>query len=131
MSARWFVDLHFLEQPETPRVDELVAGYGQTEPASSEFLFAPNQRLFAHIQHDLIASSGIDWKIDAAWQRIVDDRITRNFGADDRRFENNRSDLYGLTVNASSDWGPLSWIAGVDLYHDEVRSARNAIRHYR
>ena len=124
---RWFVDLQFLEQPETPRVDELVAGYGQTEPASSEFLFAPNQRLFAHIQHDLIASSGIDWKVDAAWQRIVDDRITRNFDADDRRFENNRSDLYGLTVNASSDWGPLSWIAGVDLYHDEVRSERNAI----
>ena len=76
---------------------------------------------------DLVASSGIDWKVDAAWQRIVDDRITRNFEADDRRFENNRSDLYGLTVNASSDWGPLSWIAGVDLYHDEVRSERNAI----
>ena len=123
----WFVDLQFLEQPETPRIDELVAGYGETEPASSEFLFAPNQRLFAHIQHEFMARSGIDWKIDAAWQRIVDDRVTRNFGADDRRFENNRSDLYGLTVNASSEQGPLSWIAGVDLYHDEVRSARNAL----
>jgi outer membrane receptor protein involved in Fe transport len=123
----WFVDLQFLEQPETPRIDELVAGYGQTEPASSEFLFAPNQRLFAHLQHEVLARSGIDWKVDVAWQRIVDDRITRNFGADDRRFENNRSDLYGLTVNASLDRGPLSWIAGVDLYHDEVRSERNAI----
>jgi outer membrane receptor protein involved in Fe transport len=123
----WFVDLHFLEQPETPRIDELVPGYGQTEPASSEFLFAPNRRVFAHVQHELMAGSGIDWKIDAAWQRIVDDRVTRNFGADDRRFETNRSDLYGLTVNASSDQGPLSWIAGVDLYHDEVRSQRNAI----
>ncbi|MCO4812624.1 MAG: TonB-dependent receptor [Gammaproteobacteria bacterium] len=123
----WFVDLQFLEQPETPRIDELVPGYGETEPASSEFLFAPNQRLFAHIQHELMARSGIDWKIDAAWQRIVDDRVTRNFEADDRRFEDNRSDLYGLTVNASSDRGPLSWIAGVDLYHDEVRSQRNAL----
>jgi outer membrane receptor protein involved in Fe transport len=123
----WFVDLQFVEQPETPRVDELVPGFGQTEPASAEFLFAPNQRLFAHVQHDLLAASGIDWKVDAAWQRITDDRVTRDLGASERRLEDNRSDLYGLTVNASSNQGPLFWIAGLDLYHDEVRSARNSL----
>jgi len=122
----WFLDLQYLEQPETPRVDELVAGFGQTEPASSEFLFAPNQRLFAHVRHEYLAPSGIDWKVDAAWQRVVDDRITRDLGASDRRFEDNRSDLYGVTINAASDWGPVSWIAGIDLYQDEVRSARYA-----
>lgn len=120
----WLLDLHYLEQPETPRIDELVAGFGQTEPSSSEFLFAPNQRLFAHFQHDYIASSGIDWKFDAAWQRIVDDRITRDLGAPDRRLENNRSDLYGLTVSASGEIAGLWWIAGVDIYHDEVSSSR-------
>jgi len=123
----WFVDLQFLEQPGTPRIDELVAGYGQTEPSSSEFLFAPNQRLFAHLQHEYVAPTGIDWKIDAAWQRIADDRVTRDFGASERRLEDNRSDLYGLTINASSGAGPVSWIAGVDLYHDEIRSARQSI----
>ena len=123
----WFVDLHFLEQPETPRVDELVAGYGQTEPASSEFLFAPNQRWFAHVQHEQLADSGINWKVDAAWQRIVDDRTNRNFEATDRRLEENRSDLYGLTLNASSDKGLVSWIGGIDLYHDEVRSTRRSV----
>jgi len=120
----WLLDLHYVEQPETPRIDELVAGFGQTEPSSSEFFFAPNQRLFAHFQHDYIASSGIDWKIDAAWQRIVDDRITRDFGASDRRLEKNSSDLYGLTVSASGETNALWWIAGVDIYHDEVRSSR-------
>jgi len=120
----WLLDLHYLEQPETPRIDELVAGFGQTEPSSSEFFFAPNQRLFAHFQHDYIASSGIDWKIDAAWQRIVDDRITRDFGAPDRRLEKNSSDLYGLTVSASGETNALWWITGVDIYHDEVRSSR-------
>lgn len=120
----WYVDLHLLEQPETPRVDELVAGFGQTEPASSEFLFAPNQRLFAHAQHQQLSASGIDWKIDAAWQRIVDDRVTRNFEADERRFEDNRSDLYGLTVNASAGKNALNWIVGADVYHDEVSSER-------
>ena len=84
----WLLDLHFLEQPETPRIDELVPGFGQTEPSSSEFVFSPNQRLFAHFQHDYISDSGIDWKLDAAWQRIVDDRVTRDFEATDPHIVN-------------------------------------------
>jgi outer membrane receptor protein involved in Fe transport len=122
----WYIDLHYLEQPETPRVDELVPGFGQSEPSSSEFVFAPNKRVFAHVQHEHLSSSGIDWKFDAAWQRIVDDRRTRNFGADERRFETNRSDLYGLTLDAAGARDDLNWIAGVDVYHDEVRSRRVA-----
>lgn len=122
----WFIDLHYLEQPGTPRVDELVPGFGQVEPSSSEFLFAPNERLFAHLQHQHRSGSGIDWRIDAAWQRIVDDRRTRDFGADERHLENNRSDLYGLSLNASGELSGIDWIAGLDLYHDEVRSSRYA-----
>ena len=120
----WFADLHFLEQPGTPRIDELVPGFGQTEPSSSEFSFAPNRRVFAHVQHEFLARSGVDWKLDAAWQRIDDDRTTRDLGSSERRFEDNRSDLYGLTVNASAGTETLTWIAGVDLYHDEVSSSR-------
>ena len=122
----WLVDLHFLEQPDTPRIDELVPGFGQTEPSSSEFSFAPNRRIFAHLQHERLAASGVDWKFDAAWQRIDDDRKTRDFDATERRFEENRSDLFGITINASAGEESLSWIAGVDLYHDEVRSSRLA-----
>jgi outer membrane receptor protein involved in Fe transport len=47
----WLFDLQFARQPSTPRFDELVPGYGQTEPSSSEFLFSPNDRLFAHVRH--------------------------------------------------------------------------------
>ena len=121
----WFIDLHYLKQPETPRIDELVPGFGQTEPSSSEFAFKPNTRTFAHVQHEHQTPAGIDWKIDAAWQRIDDDRTTRDFEAAERRYEENRSDLFGLTVNASGTRGAFDWIAGVDLYHDEVRSARS------
>ena len=126
MERSWFVDLHYLEQPDTPRIDELVPGFGQTEPSSSEFSFAPNRRVFAHVQHEVLAASGIDWKVDAAWQRIDDDRKTRDLDSSERRLEDNRSDLYGLTINASAVKNALSWIAGVDLYHDEVRSSRFA-----
>lgn len=77
----WLLDLQYLQQPKTYRVDELLPGYGQTEPASSEFAFEPNTRAFAHAQYQ--RADGLwsaDWSVDVGWQRIDDDRSTRNFG---------------------------------------------------
>jgi outer membrane receptor protein involved in Fe transport len=121
----WSLDLQFLEQPDTPRVDELVAGFGQIEPSSSEFFFKPNRRSFVH--GDYQSSSGLlglDWDADVAWQRIDDDRQTRDYLASDRILERNRSDLYGLTISGSKRTDRGSWIAGVDIHHDEVSSRR-------
>ena len=121
----WLFDFHYVEQPKTPRVDELVPGFGQTEPSSSEFFFSPSQRLFAHVQHTSDdALLNLDWRIDAAWQRIDDDRSTRNFEATTRRHEENRSDLFSLSVNAAGDTSSTSWVVGADIQTDEVTSAR-------
>ena len=121
----WLLDVHYLEQPETPRVDELVPGFGQTEPSSSEFLFAPNRRVFVHGKYTKKAGpAGLDWNTDVAWQRIDDDRVTRDFGASDRRRESNSSDLMGLTFSGSKITEAGSWIIGAEFYHDEVRSLR-------
>ncbi|MBT8108907.1 MAG: TonB-dependent receptor, partial [Gammaproteobacteria bacterium] len=125
-AGSWFVDFHYLEQPETPRSDELVPGFGQVEPSSAEFFFAPNRRAFVHFRRQS-RWRDLDFKLDAAWQRIDDDRRTRNLGSTQRRFETNRSDLYGLTFSASGSGDSWSWIAGADLYYDEVRSARHAV----
>ncbi len=124
--GHWFFDVHYLEQPETPRVDELVPGFGQDEPSSSEFAFAPNRRVFAHLQYEQVWR-GLDWQIDSAWQRIDDDRVSRDYEAAERRFEDNRSDLYGLTLSAARNDEGKSWIVGADVYYDEVRSARSAL----
>lgn len=122
----WLFDVHYLEQPETPRVDELVPGFGQTEPSSSEFLFAPNRRVFVHGKYGRKNGAlGLDWNVDIAWQRIDDDRITRDFGAAERLHENNRSDLYGLTVSGSRVSDSGSWIVGAEAYRDEVSSGRS------
>lgn len=122
----WLIDVHYLEQPETPRVDELVPGFGQTEPSSSEFFFKPNRRVFVHGKYGREGGAlGLDWNIDLAWQRIDDDRISRDFEATDRRFESNRSDLYGLVVSGSRVTESGSWIAGVEAYLDEVSSERS------
>jgi outer membrane receptor protein involved in Fe transport len=122
----WLFDVHYLEQPETPRVDELVPGFGQAEPSSSEFFFRPNRRVFVHGRYGHEAGIfGLDWNVDLAWQRIDDDRVSRDFEATDRRFEANRSDLYGLVVSGSRVSDSGSWVAGVEAYRDEVSSARS------
>jgi outer membrane receptor for ferrienterochelin and colicin len=124
-SNSWFFDLQFARQPSTPRVDELVPGFGQTDPSSEEFLFSPNDRLFAHLRHTRKSWLwAADWTFDAGWQQIVDDRVTRNFGSQIRRHEENSSDLIGLTVSAAKDTDRGSWIVGVDYYHDSVDSQR-------
>ena len=121
----WLLDLQMARQPMTPRVDELVPGYGQAEPSSAEFFFAPNERVFAHVRHSRDPwIGGATWHFDVAWQRIVDDRISRNYQSDSRHYENNRSDLYGLTINATGESENGSWIAGAEFYHDLVSSTR-------
>ncbi len=122
----WLFDVHYLEQPETPRVDELVPGFGQTEPSSSEFFFKPNRRVFVHGRYGRENGAfGLDWNVDLAWQRIDDDRMSRDFEATDRRYESNRSDLYGLVVSGSRVTDSGSWVAGVEAYLDEVSSRRS------
>lgn len=122
---RWVFDLQFTRQPSTPRVDELVAGFGQTEASSSEYYFEPNERLFgrAGYRRDDGLFAG-DWTVDVGWQQINDDRRTRDTGADTRRFEANRSDLLGLSLNAVRDFRDLSAVFGFEFYHDTVHSER-------
>ncbi|MEM8547326.1 MAG: TonB-dependent receptor [Pseudomonadota bacterium] len=123
---QWLVDWQFMEQPDTPRVDELVPGFDQTTPASAEFAFTPNRRQFLHAQ--LQRDGGwldLDWRGDIAWQRIDDDRTTRAFSSDVRRVEGNTSDLYGLTLSAGRTQADGSWIAGIEHYEDRISSVRS------
>ena len=124
-SRSWLVDLHFAEQPRTPRIDELVPGFSQSEPSSSEFLFAPNRRSYLRTayRHEN-GPLGFDWHINFGWQRIDDDRISRDFAATERTLEQNRSDLFGLVASAGGSIGDGSWIAGLESYVDVVTSHR-------
>jgi outer membrane receptor protein involved in Fe transport len=124
-NSSWLLDLQFATQPLTPRIDELVPGFGQTEPSSEEFYFSPNERIFGHIRHERkVGLWGATWNLDLGWQRIVDDRFSRNYQSDLRRHEMNSSDLFGLSLNASGDLDSGSWIVGTEFYHDEVDSRR-------
>ena len=118
------LDVHYANQPLTPR-DELPAGFGQVEPASAEFFFEPDRRIFVHAAHRQDdAALGLDWNASIIWQRVDDDRRTRDFGSDQRRRERNRSDLGGIMVTAGRSFDTGDWLIGGEYYHDTISSAR-------
>ncbi len=124
------LSVQFLEQPSTPRYDELVAGFGQTEPASDVFAFAPNSRLFVHAEHH--STGWAHWldefEVHAAVQRMTDDRRTRDSGSTQERREQNDSQLFGLTVRGAAVPGQVHALNyGIDMYFDEVSSARQEV----
>lgn len=121
------VSAQVLEQPSTPRVDELVPGFGQTEPASEQFQFDPNRRSFLHARYRLDnPSPALDaLEVHLARQVIDDDRVTQDTGSPFINTEQNRSTLDGLTLQVQSkpaDAWQLTW--GLELYRDAVDSAR-------
>ncbi|MEM1262781.1 MAG: TonB-dependent receptor [Pseudomonadota bacterium] len=125
---RWSFDVHLAEQPSTPRDDELVAGFGELDPASAEFFFEPNRRQFVHARYQRDDTLwGGDFAASLAWQRIDDDRRSRNTGSAIRRLENNRSDLVGVTATLASVDPDFSWVLGSESYYDDVTSGRREL----
>jgi outer membrane receptor protein involved in Fe transport len=116
-----------MEQPSTPRYDELVAGFGQDEPSSEQFLFEPNRRSFIHARYRLDGEAVWFDKFEAhlARQIISDDRLTQEYGSELIVTEDNASTLDGVTLqfNSSLSSGKeLVW--GAEYYTDAVDSQR-------
>ena len=125
---RTTLDFQMQRQPETPRYDELVAGFGQTEPSSDVWDYDPLERIFAHLQHRVegVAPGFVDsLSFDAAFQQIRDDRRTRAYESAIENRERNRSRLLGFAAHGVSlprAWLSLSW--GIEGYFDTVSSER-------
>ena len=116
-----------LEQPSTPRVDELVAGFGQDSPASEQFAFQPNRRSFLHARYR--SESQLKWldryQLNLARQQINDDRLTQDAGSSRVRTEQNRSTLDGITLQLDSSPATLDSLTwGFEYYTDSVDSTR-------
>ncbi|MBT8144295.1 MAG: TonB-dependent receptor [Gammaproteobacteria bacterium] len=122
------LDLQYLRQPGTPRFDELVAGFGQDQPASAVFSFEPNDRLFLHARHQWHEVGGFIDELEThlGYQVMHDDRRTRDTGSTSLRRERNKSELIGLTVQAQSRTGIHQLTYGAEIYADEVSSSRTA-----
>ena len=122
-----FFSLQYLQQPKTPRFDELVPGFGQTQPSSAVFFFEPNDRLFVHgryrLRNPLPFVDGLEFHV--AFQEINDDRRNRDFDSTREDRERNRDALTGITLQLTSRWRDwMTFTYGGEIYLDEVSSSR-------
>lgn len=117
-----------MEQPSTPRYDELTPGYGQEAPSSEQFLFEPNRRSFVHARFRLDGHSAWFDQFEAhlARQVITDDRLTQEYTSPVIVTENNSSTLDGVTLQFNSSLASgLSMVWGAEYYTDAVASQRS------
>lgn len=120
----------FTEQDSTPRIDELVPGYGQLTPSSEEFFFEPNSREFVHGRYQWTPGEGLldNLQVQIARQVIQDDRRTREFGSELRVLEQNRSTLDGLKIQAELvPYANTFLTLGLESYQDTILSARQGL----
>lgn len=135
-SAELMLSAQILEQPSTPRIDELVPGYGEEDPSSLIYEFKPNRRSFLHARYRQHSTS--PWfermEIHVARQVMVDDRLSQEFGSTEQVDESNQSTLDGVTAQFNTPWGsvgggakPVSeneLVWGIEYYTDTIDSSR-------
>lgn len=120
----------YSKQPETPRHDALVPGFGQTQPDNAEFLFKPQAREFGHLRYrytDALPFAD-DVEVHVGRQKVVDDRTTRDTGTPNRDIERNASTLRGVTAQMTKTLGERHFLTyGVEWYDDRVDSFRERL----
>jgi len=117
----------FSEQPNTPRHDALVPGFGQEQAESAESFFKPQERRFGRVRYRYTEATPISDSIEihVGQQEIVDDRTTRDTGSPNREIEQNSSTLRGFTGQFAKRMGDAHYLTyGWEYYQDEVNSCR-------
>ncbi|NOT55723.1 MAG: TonB-dependent receptor, partial [Deltaproteobacteria bacterium] len=121
------LNLQYLQQPKTPRFDELTPGFGRSRPASAVFFFEPNDRLLLHGRYRWRTPIALvdSVQLNVALQEINDDRRARDFGSRQEDRERNRSRLLGSTIQMSSHWRDRMLLTyGGEVYHDDIASGK-------
>ena len=121
------LNVQYLRQPKTPRYDELVAGFGQTQPSAARFSFEPNDRVFLHARYRVRQPVPLIDRLEfhTAFQEINDDRRTQDFGSPVEQRERNRSRMVGVTAQLTSHWRDRLFLTyGAEVYVDSITSRR-------
>lgn len=129
-SSNWIFDLQYTHQPSTSRVDNLVAGFGETEPESLVYEFQPNERLFSHLKYT--TANPTNWydiaNFHLAYQKITDNRFSQPLSGSRTDTEQNNSELLSMQAdwNKALDDDSLL-VYGFDTYIDTISSARQRV----
>lgn len=119
-------NVQYLNQPNTPRSDELVPGFGREEAPNAIFNFEPNRRSFAHGRYRYHGDLGFadTLELHVGYQSITDDRRTQDTGSSNQDRERNESELWGVSGTFSKLLGEHLISYGFESYHDKVTSSR-------
>ncbi len=120
------VKMQYARQPKTPRFDELVPGFGQSNPTSSEFLFKPQERYFGLLRYQNGAATALydGFDLTLGRQDIVDGRLNRDFNSLNRDTERSRSELNGVLMQFDKSQGDALWTYGFERFADKIASTR-------
>jgi len=121
------LQVQHLVQPATPRHDELVAGFGQSQPNAAVFLFAPQSRRFVQARWHWQAALPFldDMTMQTGRQTLVDGRRIRDLGSPFQDEESNRSTLSGASLHVQKHLGDHHIAYGLEHYADRVDSRRS------
>lgn len=120
-TASWTRDV------DVPRTDRLNAGFGQTNPSSSEFLYAEqDRRRYVLAWDDRHAGPLADHvQVRASLRQYEEERTIRGFGSSTRRAEQDETSTVGLGVDFRKALGDAHLLTyGFDVDHDDVDSTR-------
>jgi hemoglobin/transferrin/lactoferrin receptor protein len=121
------LSLQHSEQPDTPRHDALVPGFGQARAESVEQFFRPQARRFSQLHYRFDAPLPFADFIDLQWglQRMQDDRVSRDTGSSNRDIEANSSRLQGVSGQFARTLGERHHLSyGFEWYDDRIASFR-------
>jgi hemoglobin/transferrin/lactoferrin receptor protein len=116
-----------VSEPETPRYDELVPGFGRDMAPAEEFVFAPMRRLLTHTQYRYRSDAPAVRLLEArlSFQRIDDDRRVRDLGSTVQVRERNQGDSFGAGVETVATPALSHTLTyGFELYQDRIYSSR-------
>jgi hemoglobin/transferrin/lactoferrin receptor protein len=120
--------LQYYEQPELPRTDELRRGFGQDEAAAEVWAYRPSRRIFGHVRELIRDVSVLDGlELHAAYQRIDDDRRTRDTGASEELREQISDHSFTGLVRGTGTAGAMNLLGGVEGIYDYVECGRQTL----
>lgn len=112
---------------DVPRTDRLNVGFGQTAPSSAEFLFTKQENAGATLTYADTEANFLGDRMQARLflRQYHEERVQRNTGSAQRRFEDDEVRGYGLGVDFQKALGTSHILTyGADLDIDDVESRR-------
>jgi len=117
-------------QPSTPRFDALNPGFGQSQPESDEFVFAPQSRRFGLLRYDGDAPAWLadEMVLQAGRQTLVDGQRSGDRGSDLRAFQRNTSRLDGASLHLRRQAADsLELRYGLEAYRDRIEASASEL----